>query len=256
MTALSDEKLVAYADGELSEEEARQVRDLLRDDAEARSRLAVFESSAQLAREAYSDVLREPVPERLTSAIGAPPPQAGSEPERGSWWRWLFGPAVPLAGASLVAGMAIMFALTPGGPSKPGQQGLGVAVLSAPVTELLETKPSFQVAEWTADGSPRRAMPVATFIGEGGSHCREIELTQGSGDDTRTTFAVACRGAGGTWALTAMVPAAKGDGATGDGFQPASGAREGVEQMFEALRSGAVLSAEEEAALIERGWLQ
>ena len=254
MTSLSDEKLVAYADGELSEEETINVRKLLRDDAEARSRLAVFESSAQLAREAYSDVLREPVPEHLTSAIGAPLPRAGSEPERGGLWRWLFGPAIPLAGASLVAGMAIMFVLAPGGPSAPGQQGLDVAVLNGPVTELLESKPSFQTAEWYADGSPRRAMPVASFIGEGGSYCREFELTQGPADATRTTFAVACRGTGGTWALTAMVPAAKGDGVAGDGFQPASGARQGVEQMFEALRTGSVVSAEDEAALIERGW--
>ena len=254
MTSLSDEKLVAYADGELSEEETRQVRDVLRDDAEARSRLAVFENSAQLAREAYSDVLREPVPEHLTSAIGAPSPQAGSDPEKGSLWRWLFGPAVPLAGASLVAGMAIMFALTPGGPSAPGQQGLDVAVLNAPVAELLETKPSYQAAQWNADGGPRRAMPVATFIGEGGSYCREFELTQGPADGSRTTFAVACRGAAGTWALTAMVPAAKGDGTAGDGFQPASGAREGVERMFEALRSGSVISAEDEAALISNSW--
>jgi len=157
------------------------------------------------------------------------------------------------AGACVVAGMAMMFALTPGGPSAPEQGALDVAVLNGPVTQLLETKPSFQSTEWDAEGRTQRAMPVATFIGEGGSYCREFELTQGSADGNRTTFAVACRAAG-TWALTAMVPAAKGDGAAGDGFQPASGARQGVEQMFEALRSGAVISAEDEAALIERGW--
>ena len=255
MTSLSDEKLVAYADGELSEEEAMDIRDLLRNDAEARSRLAVFESSARLAREAYSDVLREPVPEHLTSAIGAPSLQAGSEPESG-------GP-VALA---VRPGRSARRRLARGGhgnhvcPSagrsvrRQGQQGLDVAVLNGPVTELLESKPSFQTVEWTADGGPRRAMPVATFIGEGDSYCREFELTQGAADGTRTTFAVACRGTGGTWALTAMVPAAKGDGVAGDGFQPASGARHGVEQMFEALRTGSVISAEDEAELISKSW--
>lgn len=254
MTSLSDEKLVAYADGELSDEEAADIRKQLRDDAEARSRLAMFESSARLAKEAFSDVLREPVPEHLMSAVGAPPRQDGSTAGQGGIWRWLFGPAVPLAGASLLAGMAIMFALKPGDPNVTGKPGLDVAVLNPPVMELLETKPSFESVDWEADGDARRAMPVATFIGDGGRYCREFELTRRSAEGTQTTFAVACRGAGGTWALTAMVPAAQTNGEAGDGFQPASGARAGVEQMFEALRTGSVVSAEDEAALITRAW--
>jgi anti-sigma factor RsiW len=64
----SDEALVAYLDGELDEDERRQVDTWLAADPAVRERLMALAQAGELVRDAYADIVNEPVPPRLIAA--------------------------------------------------------------------------------------------------------------------------------------------------------------------------------------------
>jgi len=64
----SDERLIAYLDGELAESERTDVALWLERDAALRERAARLTESAALLRSAFDDVLHEALPERLVEA--------------------------------------------------------------------------------------------------------------------------------------------------------------------------------------------
>jgi anti-sigma factor RsiW len=68
MPRQTDERLVAYLDGEIEDAERREIEALLDRDPAAREMLAALARSTDLVREAFEEVLREPVPERLVAA--------------------------------------------------------------------------------------------------------------------------------------------------------------------------------------------
>ena len=68
MQQRSDEALVAYLDGELDEDERRQVDAWLDADPEVRERLMALAQAGELVRGAYADIVNEPVPSRLIAA--------------------------------------------------------------------------------------------------------------------------------------------------------------------------------------------
>jgi len=68
MQKRSDDRLVAYLDGELEVAERREVEAWLDVDSAARERLAALAGSANLLRAAFDEVMHEPVPDRLIAA--------------------------------------------------------------------------------------------------------------------------------------------------------------------------------------------
>ena len=68
MQKRSDDRLIAYLDGELKTAEQREVEAWLASDAAARERFAALAESANLVRVAFDDVLHEPIPDRLIAA--------------------------------------------------------------------------------------------------------------------------------------------------------------------------------------------
>jgi anti-sigma factor RsiW len=64
----SDERLIAYLDGELDESERAEIALWLERDVALRERAARLTESAALLRSAFDDVLHEPLPERLVEA--------------------------------------------------------------------------------------------------------------------------------------------------------------------------------------------
>ncbi len=69
MEELSDERLIAYLDGELDAAEHREVAIRLDRDPDAAEKAAAFAQSARLLRRTLGEVVREPVPERLIAAV-------------------------------------------------------------------------------------------------------------------------------------------------------------------------------------------
>jgi len=64
----SDEALVAYLDGELDADERRQVDAWLDTDPAVRDRLMALAQAGELVRDAYADIVNEPIPPRLIAA--------------------------------------------------------------------------------------------------------------------------------------------------------------------------------------------
>ncbi len=132
MSRHSDDRLVAYLDGEVETAERREIEAWLDGDPVARDRLAALSRSAMLLREAYDEVVREPVPERLIAAArGAAPARVVAFGARraamlGARRRWRV--ALPLAaslfgllagGGAAYLGVGKGLALGPGGTMAP-----------------------------------------------------------------------------------------------------------------------------------------
>jgi anti-sigma factor RsiW len=114
MSRHSDDRLVAYLDGELEATEQRELEAWLDSDPAARDKLAGLVESAELLRQAYDEILHEPLPDRLIAAargetvpqsaariLPFAPRRAGARP--GLRLRWRI--AVPIA-ASLFGFLA------------------------------------------------------------------------------------------------------------------------------------------------------
>jgi anti-sigma factor RsiW len=81
MQQRSDDRLVAYLDGELEVAERREVEAWLAADPAARQRMTALAESAKLLRLAFDETIREPIPDRLIAAARGEtaPPQAGAQ---------------------------------------------------------------------------------------------------------------------------------------------------------------------------------
>lgn len=121
---LDDSALVAYVDGEVDAEEAREVEVALAIDAGLQSRVQIFRETSQLLRIAFGEPACEPVSPRLAKMLN----KSGSAPTRPRRWRV----ALPLA-ASLAA-----FAIFSGGGYMAGLHDAQQRLESAAVEHWLE----------------------------------------------------------------------------------------------------------------------
>jgi anti-sigma factor RsiW len=116
MQKRSDDRLVAYLDGELEPAEQREVEAWLDSDPAARDRLAAFARSAKLVRRAFDEVLHEPLPTRLIAAVRGETSARGIGPQilpfgprppanrLTRWRRWQVGLPVAASLFGLLAG--------------------------------------------------------------------------------------------------------------------------------------------------------
>lgn len=103
----SDELLVAYLDGELSEAERSEVQSWLARDPALRDRLAGLAETTALVRQAFDDDLRDELPARLIAAArgGATVVPLAARP-RGRARQWV-GVALAASVAGIVVGSAL-----------------------------------------------------------------------------------------------------------------------------------------------------
>jgi anti-sigma factor RsiW len=121
----SDERLIAYLDGELGEAERASVAEWLERDAQLHERAAQLGDSAALLRSAFDEVLHEPLPERLVRAArgesGAVDLAAARQRRRKRilgdrrWW-------IGVAAAAAVAAFALGFGVGGGDVALPGAE--------------------------------------------------------------------------------------------------------------------------------------
>ena len=264
MTKLDEEILMAYVDGELDPQRVTEVEALLAEDAEARATVQIFRDSAATLRGAFDDMLREPVPTRLLAAVKASPTGSVSDLRLARRQRpSRFFPATTWAQAAAVAllvGAGYMAAQWTSRVLEPSAQ---VATVDPLLNEALETIASGSVfARQEQEGSIRRdIMPLLTFRDANDRYCREFESTLKVPDDQQVSYGVACRERG-VWqpqALMArpLIAPTLRDGPAADQSQyvPAMGSDVvGFDTVIQKLIVGEPLSAEEETALLSRGW--
>jgi anti-sigma factor RsiW len=240
-TTMDKERLAAFADGELTPEEAAEVAMHLADHPEDQAWVDDLMAANVQLRRAYGGIAAEPVPERFTRLI-MPQAQVVSFRPRQALRYALGGAALALA-----AGLAAV-ALLPGN----GAGGLRIG----PVTEgsalhaALQGQPSGEAAPFAGSGT----LTVLATLPADDTLCREFELSLPA--ERQLQLGIACRQPQG-WTVEVMLAEAAAPPADATGYVPAFGAEaQALDAWLDARGAGMVLGAAEEAALIARGWTQ
>ncbi|MCJ2006757.1 hypothetical protein [Methylobacterium sp. J-092] len=258
---VTDETLMALADGELDPETAKRVRARLNECPELASRLAAYAEVRALLAPVPADTGIAP-PDRLKAAIlradaagrrrfsvvdggeavVAPAPPANR--------RRRVRAALPLAAslALLVGGAA---GWTLGRRAAPDTNVAGLTSMPAAgptVSEALTSLPSGRSASFSDPANSARGTVtmVASYTVEGGGLCRTYDLTLEDSRRSRETR-VSCR-RDGAW-RTELVLARPG-GRSG-GFATASGGDEIVDQFLSQAGGSDSLSAEDERRVLK-----
>ena len=245
MVRMSDERLVAFVDGELDAVAAAEVKAVLRTDPALQADVAALTQSGQLARQAYDDVLNQEVPERLLELFEDPQSSnvVSLDQARGRLAR--FGAPAAMA---LAASIALVIGFT--GGQQLGHAPSSLAELDSAVGQILEVTPGYE----TVVASVGEVTPVLTFQRADGHYCREYEL---DGSDTTVLRGVACR-VDGRWTTQLTAHLERGGAApVGGDYAPASGAATDLfDQALDSLMAAPALGAIAEADALAKNWTE
>jgi hypothetical protein len=235
MTKVSDEMLMALADGELDPETAATVQRSVETDPALQRRLAEFRRSRRIAKQAVSGVLDEAGPTRLVAAVGS---GGRSRPLR---------PALLPVGAALaasVAGFVVAWAIF----QRPAMPPL---LPTEEIARLMEATPSSDETVPLAGNAGSVKITASYPVPDG--TCRSFAARTAGGEGEPSAWqGVACRHDG-SWTVDLMVADRIAD--DGGGFQPASDqATQSIDAFLDAAGAGERLDAAAEDALRAGGW--
>ena len=277
MGQVTDEILMAYADGELSPEEKDALEALLTRDATLRMRLAPFVVTRREIASTFEPTLEEPVPEHLVAAVLRAPVPARTpvapSPAIENWiaravaaiGTTLFPHGASFATAASVAVLVSTGAVLGGwlaGPSAPTEEAGLIATTGSGLTasgtlaRALESTPSGAASATDARGAA--VVPVMSFRQAGSDGiCREYRVRNAAGEPDYA--GLACRADDGVWRVAVHVETPKATAAQtqagGTSYQTATGPNApAVDAVADTLISGDALGRDEEKALLENGW--
>lgn len=232
--AVSDERLMAYLDGELAAADQADVEAALAADPELRRRLAAQQHVRERLASHYDPVLGEAVPTPLRAMLETRLVDLGAEREKRARRGWPVWQQAAALAAMLVLGMFLGRALPGGGSPVAVEDGRMVAR-----GELAESLDSQLASAQPADAATRIGV---TFARADGRLCRTFESATLSG--------LACRGDS-AWELEMTVPGA--GGARSEYRQAASGSAR-VLQAAQEMMASEPLDAAAERVARDRGW--
>jgi anti-sigma factor RsiW len=261
VTELTDEMLMAYADGELDAAARAEVERALEADPRASRRLQIFAATGAPLAKLFDAPMREPVPPRLLALLGAeaPSPRPGWRllPTTlvaaardmffgGPRWASALAWSVPVL---LIAGGLYWSLQRPAGETDPlVAMRQGQMFAQKPLAEALETAPSGSpVALGGALSGTMEA--VLSFKSIGREFCRQYEVTTPAGAHA----GIACRKADGRWQLVMHLPVAA-PSSDHDRMAPAGRSSSAVDAAVGELIQGDALGPSDEQALIHNGW--
>lgn len=264
MTRPSDETLLQYVDGKLSEVERASVEAALKEDPQLRAFADAMRESEQLAKTIFDRPMHEPAPQRLVDAVlNAPSASSSSVVSFASLKRFIpsGGPFLRMAAA---ASMALLVGAVAGYMVRDlGNRAAPVDILALGEVEsrgslgrLLETAQSGAVAAADSGATQQRHTIVATFLDKQKRPCREVEvLAPPTEGDHPLIVAMACRTKGGAWVIEGAVRLASQKAPSSAGYEPSGLAdKDAVDGLLTMLGAGQSLSSEEERSLIARRW--
>lgn len=217
MMNLDESTLIAYVDGELDAETAREVEAKLGGDPEAQLFVERLRELASLSRVAFNDTLHEPVPQHLRDAImdklaEQSQDQAASAGENVVAFQpraqanWAKGLPIAAAFAGLLLGLGGGFQYSETSTQKAMQLASmsmmqDQAAMDTALNNALEVNLSGNELAWRNPDSGRSATftPVRTYQDKDGKYCREYRKDVLSDGEKETTFGLACRTDEGTW---------------------------------------------------------
>lgn len=271
MNPVSDEMLMAYADGELTSEESRALEQLLQQDPALRARLEPFVETRVRLTAAFEHTLREPVPHRLVAAIRRAPVAGRASRARLSLGERIrnaltaaaaiLAPAnlglIPsvaasMAGLVLVGAAAGWIAARSTAPSSLIEASGPDLVAAGALAHALEANPSGTAS--AGDGRGATVVPVLSFKTGSQAVCREYRVRTADAD--RDFAGLACRSADGVWRVALHVETAKQVTASpGAPYETATASNvPAVDALVETMISGESFGQDDEAALLNNGW--
>ena len=270
MTNLTDETLVAFADGQLDEAVAEEIRLRLRADPALRARVRRFEESAGLLAAAFAGYPSDATPAHLVGMVRAHGRRARrtlAGPWRvRSWTRAPVALSVPrlALAASLVLTAGVLLGVMADRWMGAGD-GPVLAVLDGAEAwqRGLDVTPSggtFPVSV-TAQPAAREFEVAWTFVDTRERYCRAFTSREAGAGGRRLVRGIACRTPAGRWASEMIVLGGQGrdvpDPGTrsGDGYTPAAGVpADTLELLTEQMMAASPMPPERERELIRRAW--
>lgn len=243
MTPIDDETLMAFTDGELSEERAAEVAAALAASAELRARLQTMRNTDDLLRAAVAPSLD--MPERFAQLLQTESPSNVVPLKRSSraasWWMPT-GAAIAAALAVWMSSTALVTTQTAGWLRQVED---GVAISGALEAAAMNTHSGDLVR--VGDLNIR---PVVSFIGNDGRSCRELHVR----DKEMAARIIACRDLDeDEWCIEALANIPTHEFT--DTYQTAAAPRNAViEAAIARIGVKATMGAEEENAAIARKW--
>lgn len=256
---ISDEKLGAFLDQELPEQEMDMIRDAIGNDETLADRLALLASADALLKRHARALDDRPMPDAVLAMIRADNRSADDQPaaaadnvvELSRWQarrqqtrQWIS------RHAALAAGIALVIGFTGGqfiGTNSDPAANLVASTMGAEVSAALNTTLSGAVVNISDD---TRMQSRFSFVDQQARHCRQFVLEQGAVNDSLSASEnIACR-TGQGWQLIASAQVAS---ANSREYRTASGPTL-LDSTLDAMMSGATLSLEEENALIASDW--
>ncbi len=255
MKQLTDERIMAYVDGELTPAETEEIRDAVQKDPEALKRAEMFKESAAMLQGVYDAPLNQTIPERLINIVR----QNRSDKTGGrvvdfltSLFRWpQWSPAYGMAlTITLILGisagyLASRWTLLPPTPNT-------ALFVGQDFSRGLETTISGQIFT-LADGTIK-ITPIATFQDPTNRYCRQYEVTA---IDSENDFSrgIACRAPSGQWLAIVHLMAPPADQRAGNSADYVPAGRDDVfDHILEKTMAAPPLTLEQEAALIDHAW--
>jgi hypothetical protein len=251
MGPVTDEMLMAYADGALSGEDAEAVERLLREgDVESREAVEAFRRTATLVRAAFADDANEPIPPALVQTVlGATAKPSILPFPRRRFDRYAMAIAASLAAVVVVGALSVL--LRPLETPVAARFEVGPVPAGSQLANVLSKVPASTPVE-SEDGTSR-LMVVSTFRDRSDRICREVEAMDASLAPQQV--AVACRAAAGDGWLIEGVARVAAASDSAPGYAPAGAPEQDALKGLNAmLGAKAPLSVDEERRLIERGW--
>ncbi len=229
MSAVSEEMLIAWIDGELDEVNRRRIDRALADDPALAARAEAHRMIRHRLTSHYGTVADEPAPDRFVALLSQAQ-GVSALPSRRSWRAgWVTGGAIA---ASLLLGLG-MGRFSAGDQSPVGLRD-GRMVAQAGLADALDT----QLASATEQGAVRIGL---SFRRKGGGWCRSFDGKEMAG--------VACRD-GDAWQVQQLLP---GHG-TATTYRQASSDDPRLLATVDALIEGAPVDAQGEAVGRAAGW--
>ena len=253
---ISDEMLMAYADGELDGTAREAVESAMREDPQIAERVARHSALRRRVREAYSAVLLEDVPERLLRAAqgaaatatkvvnlkDARAPRKHSAPRTlplPRQWRWRTAGAMA---ASVIVGVGVGFFIW-SRTAPPFARGADGALVAR--GQLAQALSNQLAAEQSRASSVQIGL---SFLAKSGDYCRTFAL---SGEQSPS--GLACRH-GGEWQVRALTQSADGVAGTSEFRTAGSTMPAMIRELVEAQVAGEPLDQAGEREARQRDW--
>jgi anti-sigma-K factor RskA len=206
-TIISEETLLALADGDLQGEEAAAIEAAVSQDPALRDALRRLRLSSAGIAQAFDQTLDEPVPERLLAAARAAGSQKSPRARHSRATPWVWGLAASLAAFAIGLGSSYLLFSASGGyipaaevPSDPLAARFEVTLQSA-----LDNGTEGQIFPYASPDIGQGKIKLGrAFAMASDSECREFWRQETRGSAQLSDHGIACRGANGSWSMMVL----------------------------------------------------